>query len=437
MAASNGYVVQLLVVFLGEGMSIVPTGSGLPELPSPSVRPTTAVECFLLAVVLRIADSRREGYVSQRELVELLNRVGRGPVTEYLHGLRVSHFVRRLNQREFQRVTEADVYAPGTKLRGQFGVAWHSLSEMLLGDGGLCDGLWRRDAFGTRLLGTNGLLVVATLREALKPLSVREIHRYLGMFIASETTVRNRLSYAAKYKLVERVGSKWQLTDDFQGNLARYELASGAKKRKLRSKTKHRDDRRKFSGFSRHLKLTTEQEDALRADGCIYCGRTNADHLREFGAPLVIEHFPPRHWLSHWGLNDHPDFNWAICKHENSRLGTKLRGTTPPPLQRERTLFANDATKLEKIAAGKLHVTIPQYYDALNHDEPRRAGRIAQVAASLWYVVVSNPEALRVHHIGRPRRGSRRHERKVRIFSAPTAVRNSGTLSHRRRTVRK
>lgn len=437
MAASHGYVVQLLVVFLGVGVSDVPTGSGLPELPSPSVRPATAVECYLLAVVLRIADDRREGYISQRELVELLNRAGRAPVTEHLHGLRMSQFLRRLNRREFQRVTEADVYAPGAKLRGEAGSAWHWLSEVLLGDGGLCYGLWRRAAFGTKLLGTNGLLVVATLRGSLRPLSVTEIHRYLGMFIASETTVRNRLSYAQDYKLVERIGSKWQLSDDFEGNLDKYERASGATKRKTRSEMKHRWDRRKFSGFSRRLTLTTEQEDALRADGCIYCGRTNASHLREFGAPLVIEHFPPRHWLSHWKLSDHPDFNWAICRHENSRLGTKLRGTTPPPLQRQRTLFVNDATKLERIVAGKLHVAIYQFYDALNDDELRRAGQIAEVAASLWYVVVSDPKALRVHHIGRQRSGSHRRERKVRVFSAPTAVRNSGTSSHRRRKVRK
>jgi hypothetical protein len=365
-----------------------PSQSGLAPLPVPERAPRSGQRRFLLAVVLHIISGRPQGFVSQRELQTRLNRSGRDSIQEHLLALREGKYLTRRIQR--RSMSDADEYRPGTRLDGPYSDQWTVLSRRLFGKRGVCRGLLGRPAFGPRFLGHTGMLVLGTLQRSRRGLTVRELHGYLGFLIGSETTVRNRLNVAAGAGLVVKSGANWSLSPDFKTLLDNYEETSGALRRKERVRYQHGRERDAYAITLRSGRLSIHDEHKIRESGCIRCGCSNEDCVKREGARLTIEHFPPQHWLKVWGLDDHPDFNWAICPSENSRYGGYITGSVPPALDKFNQVILRSSEHSRRVATAALQVRLLDFYRSLDIGDKSSAMRSASRAASLWAVLVLN-----------------------------------------------
>ena len=398
-----------------------PKNSGLPRLIIPHRRPLEPFRRYLFAVALFIASRRPTSHVSQRELVLFLNRSSRQPIGKHLHVLRVDGFLRRDGHSKKRNLTDADRYFPGRELGQDDVTAWFGLANQLLGRNGLCKGLAGRPAFGTRLLGVNGLLIISTLRKSKIMLTVREIHKFLEFFISSETTIRSALAKAKLAGLVEQIGTRWRLTPDFDVALERYELDSMALQRRERIRYQYDQERQRFAMALYAHVLTPTQAKALRAKGCIRCGKSNKECRRIHGKQLSIEHFPPKKWLKAWNVPDHIDFAWAICPPENSRYGMHIRKMPIPKLPVSVRLDLTNPEELERVVLAKLQVSVRGFYRALDRRNRKRAGQLAASACSLWLAVVTGsiPLHLRIH--GSSTSTHRQRRRLVRNLSKSSA----------------
>jgi hypothetical protein len=389
-----------------------PKNSGLPRLIIPHRRPLEPFRRYLFAVALYVASGRPTSHVSQRELVLFLNRSSRQPIGKHLHALRVDGFLRRDGHTKKRNLTDADTYFPGRELTQDDVTAWFGLANQLLGRNGLCKGLAGRPAFGTRLLGVNGLLIISTLRKSKIMLTVREIHKFLEFFISSETTIRSALAKAKLAGLVEQIGTRWQLTPNFDVALERYELDSMALQRRERIRYLYDQERKRFAMALYGHVLTPTQAKTLRAKGCIRCGKSNKDCRKIHGKQLSIEHFPPKKWLKAWNIPDHIDFAWAICPPENSRYGMHIRKMPIPTLPAYVRLDLTNPEEFERVVLAKLQVSVRGFYRALDRRNRKRAGQLAASACSLWLAVIGGSMPLHFGWMG-PSISSRRRKRRL------------------------
>lgn len=389
-----------------------PKNSGLPRLIIPHRRPLEPFRRYLFAVALYLSSGRPTNHVSQRELVLFLNRSSRQPIGRHLHALRVDGFLRRDGHSRKRKLTDADTYFPGRELGQDDVTAWSGLANQLLGRNGLCKGLAGRPAFGTRLLGVNGLLIISTLRKSKIMLTVREIHKFLEFFISSETTIRSALAKAKLAGLVEQVGTRWQLTPGFDVALEHYELDSMALQRRERTRYLYDQERKRFAMALYGHALTPTQAKTLRAKGCIRCGKSNKECRRIHGKQLSIEHFPPKKWLKAWNIPDHIDFAWAICPPENSRYGMHIRKMPIPKLPVSVRLDLTNPEELERLVLAKLQVSVRKFYRALDRRDRIRAAQLAVSACSVWLAVIGGSMPLHLGWMG-PSVASRRRKRRL------------------------
>jgi hypothetical protein len=405
-----------------------PKNSALPRLIIPHRRPLEPFRRYLFAVALYLASGRPTHHVSQRELVLFLNRSSRQPIGRHLHALRVDGFLRRDGHIKKRKLTDADTYFPGRELSKDDVTAWSGLANQLLGRNGLCKGLAGRPAFGTRLLGVTGLLIISTLRKSNIMLTVREIHTFLEFFISSETTIRSVLAKAKLAGLVEQIGTKWRLTPDFDVALERYELDSMARQRRERTRHQYEQERQRFAMALYGHALTPTQAKTLRDSGCIRCGKSNKACKEIHGKQLSIEHFPPKAWLKAWNIPDHIDFAWAICPPENSRYGMRIRKMPIPTLPASVRLDLTSPEEFERVVLAKLQVSVRGFYRALDRRDRKRAGQLAASASSLWLAVVAGAIPLHCQLVGAAGTSKRLHRRKLDTIQHK--LRSTGVRHH-------
>ena len=363
--------------------SEVPMDSGLPKLPIPRCAPRSTARRFFLSAVLYRIQSRTTGFISQREIQAMLNRAGRSPVQEHLYALRTSQFLTRKFTRK--SLTEADEYRPGRVLKHEYLDEWNELTRKLFGRTGICKGLLGLPAFGTGFLGTTGMLVIGTLRNSKRPLTVAEIHRYLRFFISDEGTVRSRLKKSLEHGLVEKDGPHWSLAPKFDNRLKRYEKDFGAASRKERVEAQHNGERQTNKRRLLGCSITTFQENKMRENGkCIACGKTNAECQMEESADLTLEHFPPRAWQKHWGIPDHLHFHFLICPSGNSTYGGYITSLKAKELDKFIRISIRSKSDIENIVQATIAVEIRKFYRHLGSGNRNEAKKAAGKAASLW-----------------------------------------------------
>jgi len=361
----------------------VPKGSGLLKLPIPARAPKSTARRFVLSAVLYRIQSRRTGFISQREIQEMLNRAGRNPIQEHLYALRTSQFLSRKITRK--SLTEADEYRPGRVLEHEHLAEWQELTKKLFGKVGICEGLLGLPAFGTGFLGPTGMLVLGSLRRSKRPLTVAEIHLYLKFFIKDEGTVRSRLKKSLEHGLVEKDGPYWSLAPQLNQRLSRYEKEFGAASRQERVKAQHKGERQTNNRRLLGCTITTSQEDKMREDGkCIHCKKTNTECQEAEDADLTLEHFPPRTWQKHWGIPDHHHFHFLICPSANSKYGGYLTGLEPEELDKFIRISVRSASVIENIVQANIEVEIRKFYRHLDSGNRNEAKKAAAKAASLW-----------------------------------------------------
>ncbi len=397
--------------------------TGLPKLTIPQTAPARPSQRFLLVLLIFLISNRPTGHASQRELALLRSRSGRDSSAQQLHALRVSGFLRRQKRRT---LTDADVYLPGRKLWGKYHRQWVSLSQKLFGRRGLCEKLYERSAFAHRLLGTSGMLILATVTQSQIPLTIREIQAYLSFLVGSETTVRDKLRKAELAGLVERDGSTWRGTKNFLANLNEYEHHHHANERQERTRMQFEQQRRRFALSLYGHKITPQQEKVLKRRGCIRCSASNATCHKKHKKELAIEHFPPRTWLKAWKIEDHPDFAWAICPPENSRYGSQIRKLAAPTLDKFIQLNVRTPEDLERVVLAKLEFSIRRFYRALDKRDRLTAGQIAASAASLWLAATTDLIPLNVIVPHSPKLQGRRRIRRTKRAPKLTGVRWTG-----------
>jgi hypothetical protein len=411
--------------------SDIPPGSSLPQLPIPQKAPDSRPLRHLLSTVLFFASQRLDGHISQREILQYLNRASRAPIHEKLFTLRQEGFLTRINRRK--DLTDADRYKAGKKLTGVHGQAWHELILNLYGKNGICKDLLGHPAFGTGFLNQNGMLIIGALIHSVIPLSVKNLHSYLSFFIGDENTIRNRLKLAEKHGLVIQNSSTWSIAPRFQKALDKYSREYGPDNRRIRTDLRTQVEREEYAIHLRYGKITQKEQDELRTSGCIRCGKTNQQHIADTGKQLQMEHFPPKKWLKTWGYTDHIDFNWAICSKCNNNYSQYIKRRPAPTLDKFiRTSFVADAD-ISRTVLASLETAIQKFYRHIDGKRYGEASKIALHAFHLWASTIPqnvNSHAKTAVHLlitplNNPVARRTRRARRTRIANTPASAKST------------
>lgn len=370
-----------------------PAKSGLPALATPTKGPGQPGARFSLAVILYLPRIRPTPHLSRREFQEIRAAGSRKTADNHIRGLVDDGFlfIPARKGAKGGRSSDADELRPGKRLRGVTKKEWDMLATALFEPGGICVGLLGRWAFGSTFLGHNGMLILGALKNSRRPLSVSELADYLGFFISNEQTIRNRLKRAEKHSLVLRLGTGWTISKRFEQSLLRYEETEGPNLRRHRVRTQNSLERRAFGITLRGGLISPRDEISLQRMGCIRCGKSNYQHRLETDLDLTMEHFPPRAWLKQWGITDHLDLNWALCRSENSHYGQIVKRVPTPTLDRFIRLSLREPSEESRVVIAKLEILIRRFYRAIDNGDDERAARIAAHAFVMWHGLIKGP----------------------------------------------
>ena len=366
-------------------LSIVPEGSGLPELLLPTNYPDNPFQRILLSWIVAELDRRVDGHLSRREVQGVFNRSGGDIVSEHLRELVADEWIQI---RKPSKGMSANHYTYGKRLKPKSvnSSPVRHLASTLFGDDGLLTPLMSSPAIGTNFLGTNGLLIVGILKRSSRKLRPLEIFKYAPMFMV-RSTIDNRLKKLLQAGLVKKEGKHWSIATDFELALTKYEAKSGAIARLERSRKIFKIERERLGLRIKKGKLTHAEETQLKKDGCICCGKKKGY--------MEIEHFPPRHW----GGFDHIDLCWGIHKICNNRYSSKIKKYQLPTLDKSVQITLDENTDIRQIVVAVLETSIKRFYKAFDEGRDDEAVRVAAHAASIWCAVVEQSIPIRVNRL--------------------------------------
>ncbi len=361
----------------------VPNGSGLPRLPLPTITPAKPPLCFLLVLVVWIINTRADGGLSRRELQEDLNRVGGEAVSANLKKLVMGKW---LLVRKKATGNQAQRYGLGTKLTKKAGVeaGWRQLAKKLFDKNGLVFGLLGGPAFGHKFLRINGMLVLGTLKNSRRPLTVPEIAAYMQMFMVRQT-VDNNLKKLSQNDLVVETSEGWFVVPKLEEALSKYEASSGALAKKATIKRTIKIERQRHAIRLKKGVLTVEQEEAILAQGCFNC-HTTTGHLE-------LEHFPPEHW----GGKNHLDLQQlCLCWKCNNKYSTQIQKLEALKLDKSIRITLDEKACVRRVVDAILVYNARRFYRALNENRIEDARQISYQTLNIWCALIERTIPCRV-----------------------------------------
>ena len=361
----------------------IPTASGLPCLPLPTITPDRRPLRFLLVLLVWEISTRADGRLPRRELQKNLNRVCGKSVSASLRRL-VSG--RWLSVRKKAIGKDSHRYDLGARLTVSRGAVscWRDLAERLFGGNGLVFGLTDGASFGHRFLGINGMLVLGALRGSRRPLTVSEIAAYLQMFMARQT-VNNRLKKLAEGGLVVETDDGWIVVPTLREALSEYEFWSGAGAKKANIERTIKIERQNRDIRLKKGVLTREQEEEILARGCFNCHTTSG--------PLELEHFPPEHW----GGKNHLDLQQlCLCWKCNNKYSKQIKKLKKPKLVKSIQITLDEKTSVPTVVVAILEYNSRRFYRALNENRTEDARQIAKQTLDIWCALIERTIPCRI-----------------------------------------
>jgi len=371
---------------------VAPTGSGLPNLPCPEHRLKPPFRRVLLPYALELIKSRTEGEISRRDLQQEFNRSNGRVVSKHLSGLVKQGW---LSVRKESRGVYANRYSSGRrfarspKLRKD----WSELSACLFGDSGLLSSLFSRSAFGPGFLGVNGLLIVSTLNNSLRPLSVKELHQYLGFFM-SRQTIKNVLVKLAKQSpaLAVETGGLWNCPNGVLNALHTYETTKGPNRRSKKTRARIQFERAEHGVRVKRGLLTPADEERLKTS----CIRDKTHKM-----PFEVEHFPPKKFLRAWLQKDHIDLSWGICAECNNRYSHWIKKQSAPILDMSTpiNITIKAGMDIRRAVLARLETNLRRFYKSVDNGDDSKALKSIVDAYRMWLAVIKGEIPLRVTQI--------------------------------------
>ena len=364
-------------------------GSGLSQLPCPEHRLEPTYRRVLLPYALGRIKSRTEGDISRRDLQQEFNRSNGRLVSTHLSGLVEQGW---LSVRKKSRGVYANRYTSGRrfvrspKLRKD----WLELSDCLFGDGDLLSNLFSRSAFGPGFLGVNGLLVVSTLNNSLRPLSAKELHQYLGFFM-SRQTINNVLLKLARQSpvLAIKIDGLWKCPNDVLSALHTYETTRGPDKRSKKTRARIKLERAKHGVRVKRGLLTPADEKRLK---------TSCIRSKTHKKPFEIEHFPPKKFLRAWLQKDHIDLSWGICAACNKKYGSWIKQQSAPILDMSTPIkiTIKAGVDIRRAVLARLETNLRRFYKSVDSGDDSKALKLIVDAYRLWLAVIKAEIPLQV-----------------------------------------
>jgi hypothetical protein len=335
----------------------------------------------LLPYALGRIKSRTEGDISRRDLQQEFNRSNGRLVSKHLSGL-VRHgwlSVRKKSRGVYAtRYSSGRRFARSPKLRKD----WLELSACLFGDSGLLSNLFSRSAFGPGFLGVNGLLVVSTLNNSLRPLSAKELHQYLGFFM-SRQTINNVLLKLAKHLPVLAIKSDGlrDCTNDVLNALQTYETTRGPNIRSKKTRAGIQFERAEHGVRVKRGLLTPADEKRLK---------TSCIRSKTHKKPFEVEHFPPKKFLRAWLQGDHIDLSWGICADCNNRYGHWIKKQSAPILDTSTPIkiTIKAGFDIRRVVIARLETNLRHFYKSVDSGNDSKALKLIVDAYRLWLAVI-------------------------------------------------
>ncbi len=367
-------------------LSIIPDGTGLPELLLPRQYPKNPFQRVLLSWVLTELGKRTDGHLSRREVQEVFNRAGGQITSKHLAQLVKNGWI---SVRKSSKGMSSTHYTFGKRLKPKSAntAAAHDLaSKLFKKSNGLLSSLISSPAIGTNFLGTNGIIIAGVLLRSSRGLTPLEIYRYVPMFMV-RTTVDNCLKKLLNAELVEKQGKFWSIAPNFSLALTKYEAESGAISRLERSRRRFKIERERQGIRVKSGKLTHAEETELKKDKCVCCDKK--------GGKMQIEHFPPRHW----GGFDHIDLCWGIHAKCNLRYSNKIKKYPEPPLDKFIQMTLNENVDIRLVVVAILEISIKRFYKAFDENRDEDARQIVTHAASVWHAIIGRDIPIKVKRL--------------------------------------
>lgn len=368
---------------------VAPIGSGLPQLPCPEHRLEPPYRRVLLPYALGRIKSRTEGDISRRDLQQEFNRSNGRLVSTHLGGLVEQGWlgVRKKSRGVYaNRYTSGRRFARSPKLRKD----WSELSACLFGDDGLLSKLFSRSAFGPGFFGVNGLLVVSTLNDSLRPLSAKELHQYLGFFL-SRQTINNVLLKLSKQSpaLAIKSDGLWSCPNDILNALHIYETTRGPDKRSKKTRARIQFERAKHGMRVKRGLLTPADEIRLK---------TSCIRSKTHKKPFEIEHFPPKKFLRAWLQKDHIDLSWGICAACNKKYSSWIRQQSAPFLDTSTPIkiTIKAGMDIRRAVLARLETNLRRFYKSVDNGDDSKALKLIVDAYRLWLAVIKAEIPLQV-----------------------------------------
>ncbi len=352
----------------------VPKGSGLPRLPLPTNTPVRPPLRFLLVLAIWKITNRADGGLSRRDLQEDLSRVGGEAVSANLKKLVKGKW---LLVRKKATGNQAHRYGLGTKLTMEAGVetCWRNLVKKLFNKNGLVFGLIDGPSVGHRYLGVNGILVLGTLKNSRRPLTVPEIAAYLQVFMARQT-VNNKLKKLSKNDLAVETDDGWRVVPKLREALSKYEPESGALASQANIERTIKIERQQHAIRLKKGVLTREQKEEILAQGCFNCHTTTG--------PLELEHFPPKHW----GGRDHFDLVWCLCRKCNNKYSHQIKTLPAPKLDKFIRITLAKKAFVPTVVVALLEYNAHRFYRALNENRIEDARQLSYQTLNIWCALI-------------------------------------------------
>ena len=368
---------------------VVPIGSGLPQLPCPVHRLEPPYRRVLLSYALGRIKSRTEGDISRRDLQQEFNRSNGRLVSKHLSGLVKQGWlgIRKKSRGVYaNRYTSGRRFTRSPKLRKD----WLELSSCLFGDNGLLSNLFSRSAFGPGFLGVNGLLVVSTLNNSLRPLSAKELHQYLGFFM-SRQTINNVLLKLARQSPVLAVNSDglWDCPNDVLNALQTYETTRGPDRRSKKTRARIQFERTEHGVRVKRGLLTPSDEKRLK---------TSCIRSKTHKKPFEVEHFPPKKFLRAWLQKDHIDLSWGICADCNKKYGSWIKKQSAPILDISTPIkiTIQAGVDIRRVVLARLETNLRRFYKSVDSGDDSKALKLIVDAYRLWLAVIKAEIPLQV-----------------------------------------
>lgn len=381
-------------------------------IPLVTTRPTDLLDQFLVALVVLETSISGHSEESQRTTSGHFNRSNSAKISARKNRLAKEGW---LSLEKKSRGLIPHRYSVGKRLTSDPPLhnEWLGLAEALFGSNGLIRDWIGSPAWGYGCLSESGVLVLAGVKSAQKPIRPSHLATALGCMTTTQTISRWCKSFC-EIGVMERLDdARYQLASKWEEQLQSYFTSNPAccdRQQRIHNTT--RQQRQLIQHYVLRGALTSYEKSRYRQLPCVRCG----------GKSHHVEHFPPRRYLEGVASPNCPLVLWSICSRHNLSMGAFIRDLPAYSAQSRTSVFPSIQSAVRCYAA-RSNRELQAFYLAVDRQDKRDA--LTAIGRTLdLLIAISKKIDLNSIEIPSTRGTSRRQGKKYRALRSTHASQN-------------